>query len=1195
METAVQPKIVNRAATVAPAAAAKLAPRPAAAVIRPAQARTPLPVSSPLAPPSPAPTPLPGEPRTLRPVSPPPPAQAVGASLPPPSPRRESRLAIPFKETRPKAEAKAPTQPDAAAGPRTAAATGVAAGKKGPRKPATAASSRAAIAPAISNIRQRASRARRHPDPGVPVASAENAAIVPATEQNRHAARQTITNLDEAKANEIKRQEFKDKLKEAIEKATPKPKTESQADKVMKTGAADASKTMRQQLSTERDAAAGPMKSAATTEAKPSDQPKPPETRLQLEQVGPAPQAVSAAPVVPSPLPPEQLDYSSDRAPTDQMMAENSVTQEQLKKGNEPAFGPTMEARSTAEKHEASVATQYRQSEAKVQTQAQVKASTAIAQGLTAMHGTRNAQVGQVVGQQHTTKKKNEVERQRITDKITEIKNNTRTAVNTILNEMESGAAEIFETGLKNAEKVYEATFEEAKGGAWTWLTTWGSDWEELIENSLATARQAYLNQVDVAIDQVANFVSLKLIQAKKRVATGLSEVETFVQGLDKSVKKFGVDALKLVKADFEAMDSEIDQRRDGLIDKLAQQYKDSYERMSAMEEKLREANKSLWQRVYDATVGLIKKILAFKDMLLSILIGAVSLILDIISDPIGFLGNLVSGIMQGLQKFMSNIEAHLQKGLMDWLFGAISSTGLQLPDKFDLQGIVSIVLQILGLTYARFRARAVALVGEPVVAALEQAAEVFKIIVTEGISGLWRFIKEQVTDLKSLVLDAIFSFIKDRVIMAGITWIIGLLNPVSAFFKACKAIYDIVVFFINRGSQIMALVHAVIDSIKAIAKGAISTAIVLVEGALAKAIPVAIGFLASLLGLGDPSKPVRETIEKARSPINKAIDWVINLAVKAVKAAGKLIGGLIGRKDKETDKETPESKNIKAMVAADLRGKIISTRADEERLLNAVYKKYRPFGLKGIRVEQNKDNPKILDVFVSASLKEKVASMPKSSQLIKIGIEMLFNNPKTTIFVFIADNKPFPPDGKPFVSKSSRNPSHKMHAEEQFKRRIPDLLDRIEFLQKEKRLPAGEVTVTLDMNRTPCDAKCVPLLVGLSSQLRPRARLIVKATSLWEQKGELWHPELSTAKGLAKLMEAGVEVKASEIWDVLYKLILEQGKADELRAGGRWYRVIEEELQQARAALEAEITKAAEMVKKNQATAKPAQEGEIS
>ena len=206
---------------------------------------------------------------------------------------------------------------------------------------------------------------------------------------------------------------------------------------------------------------------------------------------------------------------------------------------------------------------------------------------------------------------------------------------------------------------------------------------------------------------------------------------------------------------------------------------------------------------------------------------------------------------MLGLKNFMGNIGSHLKKGLMDWLFGALGGAGLVLPDTLDLKGIVSIVLQVLGLTYANFRARAVKIVGEPVVSALEKAADVFKVIVTEGIPGLWRFIKEKVEDLKSMVLDAIFDFIKEKVIIAGVTWVIGLLNPASAFFKACKAIYDIVMFFINRGSQILALVNAVIDSMAAIAKGSIGVAATFVENALAKAIPVAIGFLASLLGPG--------------------------------------------------------------------------------------------------------------------------------------------------------------------------------------------------------------------------------------------------------------------------------------------------------------------------------------------------------
>ena len=783
--------------------------------------------------------------------------------------------------------------------------------------------------------------------------------MTPQVEQKRAAATQTVAALDAAKAEEVKRNEFKAKLRKAIEEATPKPKTEAQAETVMKTGAAQASGSLRGQLATERDAAAGPMKSAVTTEVPASSQPAPPAATLQSEPVGPPPAPVSAAPAVPAPLPAERLDYSADRGPTDQAMAENNLTQESMHEANDPAFGPAIAARSSAEKHEANAAASYRQGESKVQGQAQVAATQALTKDLTGIHGVREHQIGKVVSQQLGTQGKDAQERQRITDTITGIKNKTRADVEAILSSMETEAGKIFEDGLKRAEKAYEDAFEEAKGGIGTWLTTWGSDWDKHIEKSLATARSRYLQEVDTAIDQVASFVEGKLKAAKQRVADGRKEVETFVSGLDASVKQHGEDALQAVSADFDTMGSEIDQRRDGLINKLTEQYKASYERMSAMEDKLREENKSLWQRVYDATVGLIKKIVEFKNMLLGVLGRAAAVVLDIIAHPIRFLGNLVSGVMLGLRNFMSKIGTYLLKGLMDWLFGALAGAGLQLPDKFDLQGIISIVLQILGLTYANFRARAVAIVGEPVVAAIEKTAEVFKVIVTEGVSGLWRFIKEQLANLKSLVLDAIFDFIKERVIMAGITWIIGLLNPVSAFFKACKAIYDIVMFFVNRGRQILALVNAVIDSMAAIAKGAVGVAAGFVENALAKAIPVAIGFLASLLGLGDPSKPVREFIEKARAPVNKAIDWVINLAVKGVKAVGKLIGKITGqdKPDERTDAQKTTDLDKAIAEAEELLTDPQASRRKVVKGLKPIQKKYRLTALE--LVVDSKSGPK--------------------------------------------------------------------------------------------------------------------------------------------------------------------------------------------------------------------------------------------
>ena len=746
---------------------------------------------------------------------------------------------------------------------------------------------RRAIAPAASAVYQRARTSKRHRPGHAAIGAAQDAAVHPNTEQTRGAAVQTVTGLAGASPKDVQRDNFKARLKQAIIDATPPPKTKAQADKVMKEGGAKASESLRTGLRAERDAAVGPMEAAAKTEAPISGQPAPPATELHVQPSGPPPALVSPDPVVPAPLPAERLDYSADRNPTDQAMAQADVTQDQLKKGNDPAFTPTLDSRAKAEKHEAAAEAQYRRQERAVQGAGHDEAVAALAHGLGGIHAVRAGRFGKVGGKQQDLKDRDKRERQAVTDRIAGIKNETKGQVDGILKQIDEEAPKIFGSGLARAEKAYDAAFKEAKGGIGTWLTTWGSRWERHIESALATARAEYMRQVDFAIDEVADFVDSKLHEAKKCVADGLKRVDDFVRGLKKNLKHAGEAARAAVSGDFDAMTAQIDEHRDALIGKLAQQYKGSYERMSAREEELREANKSLWQRVYDATVGLVKKIIEFKNMLLGALSRAAGVISDIIHHPIRFLGNLVDAVGLGLKNFKSNIAMHLKRGLMEWIFGALSGAGLQLPETFDLKGILSIVLQVLGLTYANFRARAVAIVGETVVNALERAAGVFKIFMTQGVAGMWEFIKEKVSDLKSMVLDAIFDYIKEKVITAGITWIIGLLNPVSAFFKACKAIYDIVVFFVNHASEIMELVNAIINSVSAIVKGNITAAANWVENALAKIIPLAIGFLASLLGLGDPSKPVKETIEKARSPVNKAIDWVIHGAAKKV---GKLV-----------------------------------------------------------------------------------------------------------------------------------------------------------------------------------------------------------------------------------------------------------------------------------------------------------------
>jgi|HubBroStandDraft_6_1064221.scaffolds.fasta_scaffold01688_6 hypothetical protein len=809
----------------------------------------------------------------------------------------------------------APATPAKTGAPTHPTAAGAGRHEKGGAEKAPTPSAHAALAPVVNAIRHRAATARKHSPAGVPVASAQAAAVLPDTERKRTAALQTVTNLDTAttKTGQIKREEFKTKLKDAIRHATPPPKSESDANDLMKNGASKASKVMKGELGSERAAAVEPLK-AASADLPASSQPDVPKSDLIEEPVGAPPAPVSSAPAVPAGLPPEQLDYSSDRAPTDRAMAESGVTKEQLEKGNEPEFKQTLSSRASVEQHEASVVGRYRKSEAGVRDQAEHAAHAEIAGGLAGMQGARGAQIAKVVGQQNATKAKHALEHQRVTNTINGIKNQTLLAVESILTSMEDEAQQIFEAGLARAEQAYHDTFEDAKGGAWTWVTTWGSDWEELIENSLDKARHEYFVQVDIAIDAVANLVDAKLDAAKHKVEDGWNDVQTYVRGLDDHVRGFGEEALKSVSADFDAMRNEIDQHRDALVDKLAEQYKASYDRMSAMEEKLREENKSLWQRIYDATVGLIKKILAFKDMLLNVLARAASAIGLIIAHPIDFLGNLIDAGKLGFSNFVDHIAEHLKEGFMQWLFGAVAETGIQLPKDFDLPGILSLVMQILGLTYANIRSRAVKILGEKVVKVLETTAEIFKVLISKGPAGLWEYIKEKVGDLKTLVIEKIKSFVMEKIIMAGVTWLIGLLNPASAFFKACKAIYDIIMFFVEHGQQILDLVNAIIDSITSIAKGAIGAAADYVETSLARTIPVIIGFLASLLGVGGISDKIREIIESIRKPINEAVDWVVTKALDLAKAVGGLLG--FGKKDDKKDDKSPDVPEMEVAFA---------------------------------------------------------------------------------------------------------------------------------------------------------------------------------------------------------------------------------------------------------------------------------------
>jgi hypothetical protein len=284
----------------------------------------------------------------------------------------------------------------------------------------------------------------------------------------------------------------------------------------------------------------------------------------------------------------------------------------------------------------------------------------------------------------------------------------------------------------------------------------------------------------------------------------------------------------------------------------------------------------------------------------------------SILKDPVGFCGNLVGAVRGGCQKFSGNAATHLKNGLTGWLFGALAGAGLTLPAQFDTKGIVSVVLQVLGATYERLRGKLANKIGAQKVGRLEKTFDFLRTIVTGGLDTAWQKISEFAGNLQEMVIGGIKEWVMQSVITSAITKLISMFNPAGAIVQAAMAIYNTVMFFIERGSQIAALAEAVFNSIGSIAAGNVAGAANYVEQTIGRSLPVMISFLARLLGLGGVSEHIKNVIKKIQTPIENAMNKLANFIVEKAKGLlgkdesqnGKKAAGLLGKGEGQNGKQ---------------------------------------------------------------------------------------------------------------------------------------------------------------------------------------------------------------------------------------------------------------------------------------------------
>ena len=282
------------------------------------------------------------------------------------------------------------------------------------------------------------------------------------------------------------------------------------------------------------------------------------------------------------------------------------------------------------------------------------------------------------------------------------------------------------------------SAYKKDRYGGWTGKFRWLRDkikgMPSKVNEFYVAGRELYLKEMDVTISRVADIVGGDLTAAKKRIAAGKTEISTYVTSLPKNLQKVGSEASKEIGDRFEQLESEVDSKQESVVDTLATKYVAARKGLDERIEELQAENRGLVDKVIGAIKAIINTIRELVAMLKNVLARVAGVVGQIIKAPVRFLGNLIDGIKSGINKFKDNFVDHLRKGLLSWLFGALAEGGVELPETFDLKGVIKLLASLFGLTWRNIRDRIVKQIGEKAMDAVETGVDIF-----QKLAGRWR------------------------------------------------------------------------------------------------------------------------------------------------------------------------------------------------------------------------------------------------------------------------------------------------------------------------------------------------------------------------------------------------------------------------------------------------------------------------
>ena len=608
--------------------------------------------------------------------------------------------------------------------------------------------------------------------------------------------------------------------------------------------------------------------------------------------------------------------------------------------------------------------TTFRQSETTQLTDTQAAQSESIAVGNQDMHTARLENFTNIQATQQETQTQDEGERSRVSQEIQAIYDETKGNVNGVLGRMDARVNQEFAATDRRAKAVFERRqkqlFAQWKHDYYRVRNPLLIPWIEVktgwayvkirfylkpffntplwLVNKVFTglpgevnkiyeiAKEDYLAVQRQGVHRIADIVEEEMAQAKAEVDRGRQRVQEYVAALPENLKSVGAEAAANIQSQFDGLEQTIRDKQNALVDDLKAKYEASLKEVNKRIEELKAANASLVSKIAkfigDIAKWILRQVLRILEPPISKIPGIGSKVgefLDaFVDDPGGIMKTLFKGLGEGFKNFGKNIKKHIINGFFEWLLG--SGIQIKFPDKFDLKGIIDILLQILGISKDAIFDLAASLLPYWAVEFLQTLIEqgvgalsgmmdsltelgvpnfvigFFKAIAQfpqKGILALWDFIKTIFASLQGEFITTIITqLIIPEIVIAGIQWLVSLLNPASGIVRIAKAIIDVIIFLIQNRSLIFEVLASIGATFAALVDKAWSPVAKGVEMALANIIPLALGLFVSLLGLGGIPKRIGKVVEKLRTPVDKGLAKVFGKIGMLLDPVGAIEGG---------------------------------------------------------------------------------------------------------------------------------------------------------------------------------------------------------------------------------------------------------------------------------------------------------------